>query len=169
MTLALAASVLWCVGCSHPALTPSAPNPLKDSDAPAFKRASLNGTPVDTSALQGKVVVVKFFAKYCVPCKKTLPEFQALAARRTDAQFVGIDEDDDESDARFMIASYGITFPVIHDLGNVLSGRFRVVDMPTTVVIGPDGKIRWLGRFDRTADDISAVIDHLKGGGGALP
>ncbi|MFO0662066.1 MAG: TlpA disulfide reductase family protein [Polyangiaceae bacterium] len=156
-------------GCGHPPAPASAPTALKDQDAPVFKRASLNGPAIDMSALRGQVVVVKFFAKYCVPCRKTLPEFQGLVSKRNDVQFIGIDEDDDESDARLMVSTYALTFPVIHDVGNVLSGRFRVTDMPSTVVIGPDGKVRWLGRFDRTADDISNVIDHVKRGGGPLP
>ena len=56
-------------GCAPPVLPPSAPSALLGQPLPAFKRHAIDGSSVDPQAAQGHIVVVKFFAKYCEPCK----------------------------------------------------------------------------------------------------
>src|SRR5690348_10901515 len=74
--------------------TPSAPSPLLGKPAPEFTRAALDGTTIDSSTLRGKVVVLEFFAQYCVPCRTAMPAAEAAHRERSDALFVGISEDD---------------------------------------------------------------------------
>ncbi len=130
---------------AKPAMPPTAPHPLLGKPLPAFKREALSGETVDVASTSGSVVVVKLFAKYCEPCKWTLPAAQKLHEELPEVKFIGIAEDESRSDAEAVVAQYGLTFPVIHDSGNVLSGRFRVSDLPVTFVASPDGAIRWIG------------------------
>ena len=58
---------------------------------------------------------------------------------------LGIAEDERESDVRDVTTTFGLTFPIVHDTGNALSGRFRVSDMPITFVADKKGRIRWVG------------------------
>lgn len=157
LLLALVASLPACGKTGAP--PPSAPSALLDGNVPEFQRPSFDAaTAIDTNALRGKVVVIKFFAKYCEPCKRTLPELEALHQSHADVVFVGVGEDENVSDVKAMVQQFGLTFPVIHDVANVLSGRFRVREMPMTFVVGKQGQVRWVGGPAQTGSDVEAAI-----------
>src|SRR4051812_37126386 len=77
LLVALSLTVAACGGGVRQA-PPSSASSLLGKEAPAFKRAALDGHEIDIAAARGKVVVVKFVAKYCEPCKKTLPAIEKL-------------------------------------------------------------------------------------------
>jgi peroxiredoxin len=141
---------------------PSAPSPLSGKPLPDFRRPTLAGERVDTQALRGHVIVVKFFADYCEPCKRTLPAVERLSRELTDASFIGVSEDEYRATAESVVARYRLTFPVVHDAGQVLSGRFRVSDLPATFVAGRDGTIHWVGGASQTEDDLRAAIESVR-------
>lgn len=141
------------------ALSPSGPSALDAKPMPDVKRRTLDGATFDTAQARGKkVVVVKFFAKYCEPCKRSLPWFQRFATEHPEVAVLGVDEDERESDARDVVGMYGLRFPIVHDSGNALSGRFRVSDMPITFVADRKGRIRWVGGPDQTEADLEAAV-----------
>ncbi len=151
------------MGCAaKPAVPASAPSPLVGNAVPDFRRPTLDGATFDTKAQRGHIVVIKFFAKYCEPCRETLPETERLHRARPDLTIVGIDEDEQESDAREVVASYGLTFPVLHDSGNVLSGRFRVRELPKTFVIDAKGDVRWIAADARAHEALGSAVDAVK-------
>lgn len=137
---------------------PSAPSPLVAQQLPDFTRPTLAGSRIDTEQLRGQVVVLKFFAKYCEPCKRTLPAAQKLHEKNPGIVFVGISEDEYASDAQALVDGFGLTFPVIHDQGNVLAGRFRVSEMPVTFVVDGQGVVQWVGGPGQGEDDLEAAI-----------
>jgi peroxiredoxin len=139
--------------------TPSAPSPLLGKPAPEFSRTALDGTKLESGALEGKVVVLEFFAEYCVPCRTAMPAAEAAHRERPDAQFIGISEDDGPETARRLGATFGVTFPIVHDQGKVLAGRLRVSDLPATIVLDATGVVRWVGADAATKDQLTAVID----------
>jgi hypothetical protein len=57
---------------------------------------------------------------------------------------------------------YGLSFAVVHDEGNVLSGRFRVSTMPTTFVADSTGVVRWVGGEGQTEDDLRRAIEAAR-------
>ena len=141
------------------ALSPSGPSALDAKAMPDVKRRTLEGGTFDTAEIRGrKVVVVKFFAKYCEPCKRSLPWFQRFASDHPEVAVLGVAEDERESDARDVATMYGLKFPIVHDTGNALSGRFRVSDMPITFVADKKGRIRWVGGPDQTEADLEAAV-----------
>ena len=162
--LALTAFAAGCTAAMPPsypqnALSPSGPSALDAKAMPDVKRRTLEGATFDTAEARGhKVVVVKFFAKYCEPCKQSLPWFQRFATRHPEVAVLGIDEDERESDARDVATTYGLRFPIVHDTGNALSGRFRVSDMPITFVADKKGRIRWVGGPEQTESDLEAAV-----------
>lgn len=154
------AFVTGCGG-SQPAEPPSSvPHALAGRPAPDLQRAAVDGSKVDTQALRGHVVVVKFFADYCEPCKRTLPAVERVHRDRPDVAFIGVDEDESEERVRALIGRYGLSFPIVHDRSNVLSGRFRVSQMPTTFVIGRGGNVSWVGGERQTENDLEIAIEH---------
>jgi cytochrome c biogenesis protein CcmG/thiol:disulfide interchange protein DsbE len=126
---------------------------------PDFARPTVAGDRFDTRAARGKVLVVKFFAKYCEPCKRTLPAVEALHKERPGVSFVGISEDEHEADSVDVVRQYGLTFPVVHDEDNVLSGRYRVDEMPVTFVVDRGGQIVWVGKAKATEDGLARAIE----------
>ncbi|MCC6556969.1 MAG: TlpA family protein disulfide reductase [Polyangiaceae bacterium] len=163
VALALAALSIAPAACGGAAaqMPPSAASPLAGNALPDFQRRSLDGAQVDTKSLRGKVVVVKFFAKYCEPCKKTLPAVEALVKERADVAFIGVAEDEREEDVHTVISTYGLTFPVIHDRGNVLSGRYRVSEMPVTFVADAQGVVRWIGGPGQSESDLANAVSAV--------
>jgi thiol-disulfide isomerase/thioredoxin len=156
--VALAAA---CTG--HPSYPPSVADPLLDKPLPALHhRATLDGHPLDAAELAGKPVLVKFFADYCQPCKATLPAAERVHQAHPGVVFVGIDEDESEEAASALVQRYALTFPVLHDAGNVLSGRFRVSTLPMTFVADRAGVIRWVGDEKQTEDDLRRAVEAAR-------
>jgi thiol-disulfide isomerase/thioredoxin len=157
-----AASSLALTACGGGALPPSAPSALLAQALPDFKRPTLAGPMIDTAAARGQVVVVKFFAKYCEPCKRTLPAAEALHQQHPEVVFIGVAEDERSSDVSEVVDAYHLSFPIVHDVSNVLSGRYRVSDMPATFVADAGGKIVWVGGPENTESGLPIAIDAAK-------
>ena len=120
---------------------------------------SLDGETLDEAALRGRPVIVKFFAAYCEPCKRTLPAAERAHERYADAVFIGISEDDDTDTARDLVRRYRLTFPVLKDESHVLFGRFRVGDLPKAYVADKTGTIRWIGGGDQPESDFEQAVE----------
>lgn len=153
---------LLAVSCGPKPPPPSTPSALLERAVPSFKRRTLEDTEVATESLRGKVVVVKFFAKYCEPCKRTLPAVEKIHKDRPDVAVIGVAEDEHESDTRELCAQFGLTFPVVHDVGNALAGRFRVTEMPATFVVDRAGSVRWVGGPTVTEAELEQAIDAFR-------
>jgi thiol-disulfide isomerase/thioredoxin len=159
----LSGVLLAAAACGHATFPESTQHPLLAKPFPEIRhRQTLDGAAFDPTQAQGKVVVVKFFAEYCIPCKETLPAAERIHEANGDVLFLGIDEDESTETARTLVAHYGITFPVIHDASNVLSGRFRVSSMPTTFVVDRTGVVRWVGGEGQTESDIAQAVAAAK-------
>jgi peroxiredoxin len=84
--------------------------------------------------------VVEFVAAYCQPCQRTLPVAESRH-RQGAALVIGVSEDDDPGAAWAQIRRHRLTFPVIHDGGRMVAGRFRVSQMPVSFVVDRQGKL----------------------------
>ena len=161
----MAALVCVCVcECGgHAEFPPPLQHPLLGQTLPAIHhRETLDGQPFDAAQLAGKPVLVKFFADYCKPCKATLPAAERLHEAHPEVLFVGIDEDETSETARSVVQRFNLTFPVIHDTDNVLSGRFRVSSMPMTFVTDSGGVVRWVGGDGQTEDDLQHAVEAAR-------
>jgi peroxiredoxin len=124
-------------------------------------RKAIDGRAIDAARLDGKTVVVKFFAQYCEPCTRTLPAAQSLSTERPDVVVIGVAEDEDETVVRGLVSTYGLSFPIVHDRGRVLAGRFRVTELPATFVAGADGKLRWVGGPEQRPSDLERAVEAV--------
>ena len=153
--------------CAHQDSAPAAPPPrsspsrMLDAALPAFKRPTLQGGTFDTSASSGRVLVVDFFAAYCKPCQRSLPLLETLQRRQPSLRIVGISLDDSPAGAWKMVSRHHLTFPVIHDSGNVLAGRLRVTELPVSFVVDGQGRIRWVGGPDQPEDALARAVAAL--------
>jgi thiol-disulfide isomerase/thioredoxin len=161
-SLLLVVASLLALSCGPVAPPPSAPSQILDGPLPDLSGRTVDGARIDDGKLASRIVVVKFFAKFCKPCKKTLPEAERLHRDNPDVTFVGVAEDEYAADAREMIRTYALTFPVIHDPDNAVAGRFRVQQLPATFVTDRTGRVRWFGSAGQRVGDLEAVLDSVR-------
>lgn len=115
--------------------------------APGFTLQSLDGAPVSLSAQKGNVVMINFWATWCVPCRQEMPHLQALYEKYQGLGFellaVNV-EKDNAAGARKWLEETPVTFPVLFDSNNEVTKLYKVQTMPTTVLIGRDGTMRFI-------------------------
>ncbi|TAN70558.1 MAG: TlpA family protein disulfide reductase [Methylobacter sp.] len=136
------------------------------SALPAFNLPDLAGQQHNISEWQGKLLVINFWATWCPPCLKEIPDFIALQERYAaqDVQFIGISLEDKEAVAEYAAATK-INYPALlggdngialaHQLGN------NVDAVPYTIVVDRQGHIihRHPGEFSK--EQIMEVITPL--------
>jgi peroxiredoxin len=115
--------------------------------APNFTLQSRDGKPVSLADLKGQVVMVNFWATWCVPCRQEMPHLEALYERYNSLGFtlVGINVEDNPEGAKKWLQENGpVTFPVLFDPKNQVSKLYDVVAMPSTVLVARDGTMRFI-------------------------
>jgi peroxiredoxin len=136
---------------------------LLDAPLPAFSRPTLQGGTFDSSTAAGQVLVIDFFAGYCRPCQRKLPQLEALHRRQPHLSVVGVSLDETDAAARKSMAKHHLTFPVVHDPGNVLAGRLRVTELPVSFVVDGQGRIRWVGGPEQSDGALAQAVAAFTG------
>lgn len=109
---------------------------------PEFTLTDLTGKRWTFSELRGKVVLVNFWATWCPPCRKEMPDLEALYGRFAAKGFVVLGISDEESDkvAPF-IREHKVSFPVLLDPGRKVHEMFVVEGIPKSFVYDREGKL----------------------------
>jgi alkyl hydroperoxide reductase subunit AhpC len=115
------------------------------SVAPALQVRDLAGRPLDLSSYRGKVVLLDFWATWCVPCKVEIPHFIDMQAKYAAKGFVviGISMDDTAAPVQKYVKDMKIAYPIA--LGNdALGDRYGgIAGLPTAFIIDREGRIRF--------------------------
>ena len=115
--------------------------------APNFTLQSNAGGQVSLASLKGKVVMVNFWATWCVPCRQEMPHLEALYEKYNGLGFellaVNVEKNNAEG-ARKWLQETPVTFPVLFDPENQVTKLCKVQTMPSTVIIGRDGTMRFM-------------------------
>lgn len=114
----------------------------RERQVATFSLKDLDGKTWNLSELKGKVVLVNFWATWCPPCRKEMPDLQKFAQEFKDKDLV-ILAISDETDAKVrpFIADKGYTFPVLLDPGRTVNLRYHVLGIPNSFIYGRDGKL----------------------------
>lgn len=107
-----------------------------------FTLTDIEGKPWTLSALRGKVVLVNFWATWCPPCRKEMPDLESLYGRFKDQGFVILAiSDEDAAKVKPLIAERNITYPILLDPGRKVNQLFVVDGIPKSFVYDRRGKL----------------------------
>ena len=112
------------------------------SQAPDFELPGAQGS-VKLSGSQGKVVYLDFWASWCGPCRESFPWMNAMQARfkQKGLQIIAVNLDTNNDDAQKFLAQHAAQFTVLFDSKGVTPRQYGVKMMPTSFLIGKDGKV----------------------------
>jgi len=121
-----------------------------------------NTGPLDLSAWHGQVVYVDFWASWCVPCKQSFPWMNSMHRQygKDGLVIVAVNMDQVRGDADAFLQKYPAEFKVHFDPEGQLAPRFKVRGMPTSALLGRDGKVLLIheGFKSKDADDLEQAI-----------
>ena len=127
--------------------------------------ATVRADDLPSPDLKGKVVYLDFWASWCGPCRQSFPWMNELQ-RELGARglvVVAVNVDHERSDANRFLASYPADFRVLFDPEGKLAERYKVGGMPTSFLIGRDGKIvaAHAGFKQKDADALAATVRRV--------
>lgn len=119
-------------------------SPLLGRPAPAFRLATLDGGEAASGDGAGRVLVVNFWASWCVPCQREAPELDAFARRWSGrgVDVVGVVYSDSRREAVAFRDRFGVTYPQALDPGGRTALDFGVFGIPETYVIDGGGTVK---------------------------
>ena len=138
--------------------------------APDFQLTLFDGyagnagkNPVNLSDLKGKVVVLNFWASWCIPCAQEAADLQATYEKYKDKDvvFLGVDWTDIEGDALNYLKRFGITYANGPDLQTRIGPRYHISGVPETYVIDRDGNVQFTKISPVTVAELCGVLDRL--------
>lgn len=120
------------------------------------------GEKLELSDYRGKVVVLDFWASWCVPCRRSFPWLNTMNDKYAEDGLViiGINVDQEPKSAAKFLQKFPASFQISYDTNGILAKKFSVQGMPSSFVIGRDGKTsaRHLGFKVRRQNEYEAAI-----------
>jgi len=134
-----------------------------------FTLPALDGSKIKLSDLKGSIVVVDFWASWCVPCKKELPALDALARRYAGEHkpviILAVNVDKERANADKLLAQTKVgSLKILFDPDNKVVGAYDIPPMPSSFIIDGKGMVRNVhagfssGDEKKFAEEIEALL-----------
>jgi len=134
--------------------------------APGFEAQTISGKRVALSELEGKVVLLEFWATWCGPCRPEIPhlkDVQERYGREKDFQLVGISLDESTKKLKQFVQDRRISWPQVQEPGGLHAGiakRYSALGIPKSYLIDREGKIAAKDmRGEEYAEEISQLLE----------
>ena len=122
--------------------------------APDFLLGRLDGGELRLSDLRGQPVVLNFWATWCAPCRKEIPQFVDASERFREQGLVvvGVNLQEGKSIVRPYADDFGMDFPIVIDVDGEVGDAYRLLGLPVTYFIDRDGIVRsvFTGPFEES-------------------
>ncbi len=132
---------------------------------PAFELKDLEGKAQRLEAYRGKVVILNFWATWCEPCREEMPSLNRLrkALEGQPVVMFAVNYGEGETRIAEFLRKVPVDFPVLLDRDTQAGRAWKVRLMPTTYIIGVDGRIRYgyAGELDWGTEAMRAKITAL--------
>ena len=130
---------------------------------------TLEGKTYSWNDLQGQWVVVNYFAPWCAPCLREMPELASFnQTLPDDTQLFAVNYDPKtKTELIEMTKKYGIALPVIVSTSDTKLPMTKPPYLPATFIVGPDGNIKDTIMGEVTASSLHQRLRELKGAGNA--
>lgn len=138
--------------------------PPKEGDAfPDLTKFGLEGSLPD---VQGKVVLVDFFASWCDPCKESFPVMEELQQKygARGLVIVAVNLDKKKADMEDFLRKHPATFTIVRDAAGKLAAAVKIPTMPSSFLIDQNGKVHAFHRGfkgDETKKKYTEEIESL--------
>ena len=128
-----------------------------------FQLVDLDGSTLQLSEFRGKVVVINFWATWCIPCLQEMPMFEAYSSQYPAVEVLGIDQAESHDQVAPFIERMGLTYPILLDLNAKVSELYKVSLLPSTFFVDQEGMIRFRHYGIMSQDQLEYYLDTLGG------
>jgi len=143
--------------------------PLADTKIPAlgFTLKHLDGTTASLSDFSGKVVLLNFWATWCLPCIQEMPDMEQLWQRYKDAGLIVLGVSNDDAGKRKRVETFidkvNLSFPILLDSDSTVSELYDVSGIPVSYLISRDGTLlaKIVGVREWASPEAFTLMDHL--------
>ncbi|HEX9707008.1 MAG TPA: TlpA disulfide reductase family protein [Steroidobacteraceae bacterium] len=127
--------------------------------APEFRLTDRAGGELALSGLKGQVVMINFWASWCGPCRQEFPALDQIYSKYKPMgfQMLAINVESEKADAERFLGQTPVSFPILFDPDNKVSGNYGVSAMPTTFLVDRQGRLRWQHRAYKPGDEAKYI------------
>jgi peroxiredoxin len=128
--------------------------------APGFSLKGIDGRTYSLDAYRGKVVVLNFWATWCIPCRAEMPdlEHEARAHRSDPVAVVGVDWKESAGPVQEFTRGLGLTYPILLDSDGRAYDAYHVSALPTTFIVDGAGRLVKTRLGIASRDEVEAEI-----------
>lgn len=137
--------------------------PAPDFSIRGFANTPLAGNVFSLTEGRGQIILVNFWASWCLPCRDEAPALESAWQKYKDqgVMIIGMDWADTEKEAVAFINEFGITYLNGPDLGTRAGQAYRIRGVPETYIINRQGILAWVKIGPTTLSELQGVIDSL--------
>jgi thiol-disulfide isomerase/thioredoxin len=150
-------------GAFRPGNAAAGVGPSVGQEAPPLVLPALDGTAVSLAEFRGKAVMLNFWASWCGPCRIEMPELQRLSVDLPEGTaLLTVNTESSPEIAQRFLTEAGYDLLTVQDASGRTAIDYQVLSLPTTLFIGPDGRVTARVSGPLT---YSAMLSYLKAAG----